>query len=98
MDYKPNEAAEKSAEGVGEELDFYLGADALVQYIIYGVEDGHVDVPVTVNFLHALCAEKAFGNHLHLYLCRLDAVALANHRAEGAVAGEIAVARDEQVA
>ena len=56
------------SEGICEELDFYLGVDALVQYIIYGIEDGHVDVHVAVDFLHTLGAEEALGNHLHLYL------------------------------
>ena len=37
------------SEGIGEELDFYLGIDALVQYVIYGIEDGHVDVHVAVD-------------------------------------------------
>ena len=85
-------------EGIGEELDFYLGVDALVQYIIYGIEDGHVDMAVAVNLLHTLGAEIALGNHLHLNLGTLDAVALANHGAEGAVAREVGVARDEEVA
>ncbi len=53
---------------------------------------------MAVDLFHALGAEEALGNHLHLYLGRLHAVALANHGAEGAVAGEIAVACDKQVA
>ena len=86
------------SEGIREEFDFDLWANALVQYIIYGVEDGHVDVAVAVDFLHTLSAEIALGNHLHLDLGALDAVALAYHGAEGAVAREIGVARDEEVA
>jgi len=86
------------SEGIGEELDFDLGADALVEDVVDGVEDGHVDMAVAVDFLHALGAEVALGYHLHLDLCALDGVALANHGAEGAVAREVAVAGDEQVA
>ena len=75
-----------------------MGAYALVQYIIYGIEDGHVDMPVTIDFLHAFGAEEAFGNHFHLYLCRLYGVALANHGAKGTVAREVGIARYQQVA
>ena len=74
------------SEGIGEELDFDLGGDALVEDVVHGIEDGHVDVAVAIDFLHTLRAEIALGNHLHLYLGRLDAVALAYHGTEGAVA------------
>ena len=73
-------------ETVGKKLDLDLRGDTLVQYIIYGIEDGHVDMHVAVDFLHALGAEESLGNHLHFNLGRLHAVALANHGAEGAVA------------
>ena len=53
---------------------------------------------VLVDVLHALGGKVAFGNHLHLELCTLHAVALPYHRAEDAVAAEVGVARDEQVA
>ena len=86
------------SEGICEELDFYLGVDALVQYIIYGIEDGHVDVHVAVDLLHTLGAEESLGNHLHLNLGRFHAVAFADHGTKGAVAGEIAVTGHQQVA
>ena len=86
------------SERVGQELDFDLRTDTLVQYIIYGIENRHVDVHVAVDFLHALRAEISFGNHLHLYLRTFHAIALAYHSSEGAVAGEVAVTRYEQVA
>ena len=53
---------------------------------------------VAVDFLHTLGAEIALGNHLHLNLCGLHAVAFANHGTEGAVAREVRIAGDEQVA
>ena len=53
---------------------------------------------VAVDFLHALRSEVSFGYHLHLHLRRLDVIALAYHRSEGAVSREVAVARDELVA
>ena len=55
-------------EGIGEELDFYLGTDALVENVIDGIEDRHVDVHVAVDFLHALGAEESLGYHLHFNL------------------------------
>ena len=53
---------------------------------------------VAVDFLHALGAEEALCNHLHIYLGGLHAVALANHCTESAVTGEIAVTGHQQVA
>ena len=85
------------SERIGQEFDFDLGTDAFVEDVVDSVEDGHVDVAVAVDFLHALGAEIALGNHLHLNLGALDAVALANHGSEGTVAREVGVARDEQV-
>ena len=85
------------SERIGQEFDLDLWTDALVEDVIDSVEDGHVDVAVAVDFLHALGAEITLGNHLHLNLGTLDAVALANHGSEGAVAREVGIARDEQV-
>ena len=70
------------SERVGQEFDFDLRTDALVQYIIYGIEDWHVDVHVAIDFLHALGAEISLGNHLHLYLRTLHAVTFAYHGSE----------------
>ena len=53
---------------------------------------------VAIDFLHTLRAEKSLGYHLHLYLRTFHAIALAYHGSEGAVAGEVAVTRYEQVA
>lgn len=40
-------------ERVGKQLYLHLRADALVEDIIYSVEDGHVDVIMTVfSFIH----------------------------------------------
>ena len=75
-----------------------MWGDTLVQNVVDGIEDGHVDVPVAVDLLHALRTEVALGNHLHLYLCGFYAVAFSDHRSEGAVTREIAIARYEQVA
>ena len=86
------------SERVGQEFDFDLRTDALVQYIIYSIENRHVDVHVAIDFLHTLRAEKSLGYHLHLYLSTFHAIALAYHGSEGAVAGEVAVTRYEQVA
>ena len=85
-------------ETVGKKLDLDLRGDTLVQYIIYGIEDGHVDMHVAVDLLHTLRTEVALGNHLHLNLCRFHAVALTNHGTEGAVTREVAVASYEEVA
>jgi hypothetical protein len=52
------------SERVGQELDFDLRTDALVQYIIYSIENRHVDVHVAIDFLHTLGAEISFCNHL----------------------------------
>ena len=52
---------------------------------------------VAINLLHTLCTEVALGNHLHLDLCRLDTVALPNHRTKRAVAREVRVACHQQV-
>ena len=86
------------SERFAQELYLDDGTDALVENVIDGIEDGHVDVQVLVDVLHALGGKVAFGNHLHLELCTLHAVALPYHRAEDAVAAEVGVARDEQVA
>ena len=67
------------SERIGQEFDFDLRTDALVQYIIYSIENRHIDVHVAVDFLHTLGAEISFGNYLHPYLCTLHAVALAYH-------------------
>ena len=86
------------SKGVGEQFDFYLGSNALVENIVYCIENGHVHMPVTVDLFHALRAEISLGNHLHLHLCRFHAVALADHCAEDTVTREIGVAGDEKVA
>ena len=86
------------SERVGQEFDFDLRTDALVQYIIYSIENRHVDVHVAIDFLHTLGAGISFCNHLHLYLRTLHALALAYHGSEGAVAGKVAVTCYEQVA
>ena len=57
------------AERVGEELDFNLWRDAFVENVVDGIEDRHVDMHAAVDLLHALRAEIALGNHLHLNLC-----------------------------
>lgn len=85
-------------ERVGKQLYLHLRADALVEDIIYSVEDGHVDVIMTVFLLHTLCAEESLRYHLHLYLRTLDAISLAYHRSECAVARELGISRHEQVA
>ena len=76
-------------ERVGEKLYLYLRTYALVQYIIYSIEYRHVDVQVTVDFLHAFRTEISLGNHLHLYLCALHRVSLSYHGTKGAVAREV---------
>ena len=52
---------------------------------------------VAIYLLHTLRTEIPLSYHFHLYLCRLNAVSLANHRTEGAVSREVAVARHQQV-
>ena len=44
---------------------------------------------VAVDFLHTLGTEETLGNHFHLYLGRLHAVTLADHRTKGTVTGEV---------
>ena len=56
------------SERVGEEFDFDGGRDAFVQYIIYGVEDGHIDVEVAVDGLHTFRTEVALRYHFHFDL------------------------------
>ena len=51
-----------------------------------------------IDALHAGRTVVALSYHFHLYLCILDAVASANHRAKYAVARKIGVAGHEQVA
>ena len=75
-----------------------MWTDAFIQYIIYGIEDWHVDVHVAIDFLHTLRTKVSLGNHLHLYLRTLHAVAFTSHGSEGTVAGEVALTRHEQVA
>ena len=86
------------SERFAQQLDFDGGADAFVENVIDGIENGHVDVQVLVDVLHALCCEVALGNHLHLELGALDAIPLPYHRSEDTIATEIRVARHEQVA
>ena len=62
-----------------------MGGDALVEDVVDGIEDRHVDVAMTVDLLHTLGAKITLGYHLHLYLGALNAVALTNHGAKGAV-------------
>lgn len=85
-------------ERIGKQLYLYLRTYALVENVVDRIEYGHIDVHAAVYLFHTLRSEVAFGYHFHLYLRTLHAVALANHGAESAVAREIAVARDEQVA
>ena len=85
-------------ERVAEDFDLNGGGDAFVEDVIDGIENGHVDAVVAVDFLHTFGAVVAFGNHFHLELCGLDGVALSNHRTEHAVAAEVGIHRDEQVA
>ena len=81
-----------------QQLDFDGWADALVEDVIDGIEDGHVDVQMLVNVLHALRGKVALGYHLHFELSALYAVPLPYHRAKDAVAAEVRVAGHEQVA
>ena len=53
---------------------------------------------MTVDLLHTLGAKITLGYHLHLYLGALNAVALTNHGAKGAVTREVAVTRYQKVA
>ena len=85
-------------EAVGEQLDFNLWIDALVDDVVDGIEDGHIDMQVPVDLLHALRAEVAFCYHLHLYLCAFHRVALSDHGSEGPVATKIGVGGYKQVA
>ena len=86
------------SERFAQQFDFDGWADALVEDVIDGIEDGHVDVQMLVDVLHALRGKVALGNHLHFELSTLYAVALAYHCSEDAVAAEVRVARHEQVA
>ena len=86
------------SETVGEQFYLYLRADAFVEYVINGIEYGHIDMQMAVFLLHAFGSEETFRNHLHFYLCTLHAIALANHCSESAVALELRVAGNEQVA
>ena len=78
-----------SPEAVCKQFYLDLWRDALIEHVVDGIEDWHVDMQMTVDFLHTLCAEIALSNHLHLYLCALHAVAFSYHRSEGAVTGEL---------
>ena len=86
------------SETVGEQFYLYLRADAFVEYVINGIEYGHIDMQMAVFLLHAFCSEESFRNHFHLYLRALHTVSLANHCSEGAVAREFGVACHKQVA
>ena len=77
------------SEAVGEQLDFYLWRYALIENVVDGVKDRHVDMGVAVYLFHAFCAEISFGTHLPLYLCTFHAVPLAYHCSEDSIAGEV---------
>ena len=81
-----------------QQFDFYLRTYSLVEYVIHSIENGHVYVHAAINLLHTLGAEESLCYHLHLYLCALHALSLTYHGAEGAVAREVAVAGNKQVA
>ena len=73
------------SERIRQQFDLDLRSDALVEDVVDGIEDGHVDMTVAIDLLHTLRAEVALGNHLHLDLSGFDTVAFADHRSEGAV-------------
>ena len=58
-----------STEGICKQLDFYTWRNALVEYVVDSVKDGHIDMIVAIDALHALGAIVTFSYHLHLYLC-----------------------------
>ena len=76
-------------EAVSKKFYLYLWRDALIEHVVDGIEDRHVDMQVTVDLLHTLSAEIALSDHLHLYLCALHAVAFSYHGTEGSVTGEL---------
>ena len=82
-----------SSERVGQEFYFYLGSNPLVEDIVDGIEDRHIDMEVAVDLLHTFGSEIALGNHFHFYLRTLHTISFSNHRAESAVTREIGVAR-----
>ena len=85
-------------ERIAQYLYLHIRRNLLVQYIIYSIEDRHVDMIALVDDLHAVCAVIAFRYHLHLQLSCLDRISLPYHRTEDTIAREIGIHGHEQVA
>ena len=79
-------------------FDFRTGGSISIEDIIDGIKDGHFHLIAFVAFVHAFDTEIPFRHHIHLHLCGTHAVTSSDHLSEDAVAGEIAVARHEEVA
>ena len=83
------------AERVGQEFDLDSRRYTLVEDIVDCVKNRHIYMKMLIDALHTGRTVVALCYHLHLYLCILDAVASADHRAKYAVAREIGVAGHE---
>ena len=81
------------SERLTQESDFKHRTHTLIEDIVNSIQNGHIDLPLMVKFLHAFGSEITFGYHAHLRLSTLYGVASAYHGAEHAIAAELAVSR-----
>ena len=75
-----------------------LGLGVLVEHLIDRLCHDHLKIERGAYLLQTADGIVAFGYHAHLELRALDAVASAYHGTKGAVAAELGVARDQEVA
>ena len=56
------------SDGLCEEFDFQRWRDALIQDVVNGIKDGHIDAIALIDMAHATHTVVAFCDHLHFHL------------------------------
>ena len=85
-------------KGVGKQTNFDNRRDLLIQNIIHGIGNGHIYLVLFIYVVYTGAGIIAFCHHVHFQLCGNNTVAFAYHGAKGAVAAELGVGGDHEVA
>ena len=86
------------SDGLCEEFDFQRWRDALIQDVVNGIKDGHIDAIALIDMAHATHTVVAFCDHLHFHLGVFHAITATDHLTKHTIAREVGITGHQQVA